>query len=259
MVEAGRRDTVAYFEFAAGDDDDPGDPEVWRACMPALGRTITVEAVAAAWETARRSPAGVEGFKREYLSVWTADVVQAVPATLWREARIGGELPRPARIALAAEVDVDRTVSTIALAGDLGDGATLLEIVDRRPGTAWVLDRLDELARRYRPHAIALDAGGPAAALVPDQSPLAAEVDRLGVRDVLAAAGAWHDDLVAGRLRVAPSDDLDEAIGHVRRRTVAGAWLYDRRAAPHDASAAVAVVLARFALRGLLGRRGGLG
>jgi hypothetical protein len=79
------------------------------------------------------------------------------------------------------------------------------------------------------------------------------------VRDVLAAAGAWHDDLVAGRLRVAPSDDLDEAIGHVRRRTVAGAWLYDRRAAPHDASAAVAVVLARFALRGLLGRRGGLG
>ena len=34
--DMGLADSVAYIEFSAPDDADPGDPAVWRACMPAM-------------------------------------------------------------------------------------------------------------------------------------------------------------------------------------------------------------------------------
>jgi hypothetical protein len=38
---AGEPSKVAYFEWSAPEDADPADRAVWRACMPALGYTIT--------------------------------------------------------------------------------------------------------------------------------------------------------------------------------------------------------------------------
>jgi hypothetical protein len=43
-VERGRRgpgSTVAYFEWSAPTGSDPGDPQTWWGCMPALGHTMT--------------------------------------------------------------------------------------------------------------------------------------------------------------------------------------------------------------------------
>jgi phage terminase large subunit-like protein len=56
---------VAYFEWAAGEDDDPGDPATWAGCMPALGVTITTEAVAADFASMP-----VDEFKRSHLNLW---------------------------------------------------------------------------------------------------------------------------------------------------------------------------------------------
>jgi phage terminase large subunit-like protein len=70
-VEAGRThvvsgftDDVAYFEWSAPPDADPGDPATWRACMPALGHTVSEEVVAK--DRAAMKPASE--FCRAYLN-----------------------------------------------------------------------------------------------------------------------------------------------------------------------------------------------
>jgi phage terminase large subunit-like protein len=63
-VGSGQTDGAAYFEWSAPQDADPGDPATWRACMPALGRTVT-EAVVAK-DRAAMKPASE--FCRAYLN-----------------------------------------------------------------------------------------------------------------------------------------------------------------------------------------------
>jgi phage terminase large subunit-like protein len=55
----------AYFGWSAPDDADPGDPETWRACMPALGVTVSEQVVAADFETMELAE-----FRRACLCQW---------------------------------------------------------------------------------------------------------------------------------------------------------------------------------------------
>ena len=64
-VDSGARSGLAYFEWSAPDDCDPDDPEVWRACMPALGYTISQESIAYEF-----SAMDLAEFQRAYLNIW---------------------------------------------------------------------------------------------------------------------------------------------------------------------------------------------
>lgn len=87
-VDAGRTaastglDGLAFFEWSADPEADPGDPAVWRACMPALGLTIDEATVTA--DLAAMDPGE---FKRAYLNLWPdeADAGWAViPRDVWK-------------------------------------------------------------------------------------------------------------------------------------------------------------------------------
>jgi phage terminase large subunit-like protein len=90
-LDAGRRaiversDTLAHFEWAAPSDADPADPVTWRACMPALGNTITEAAVRADFEVLPRAE-----FVRGYLNRTPdgADLGwRVIPADMWAGAK----------------------------------------------------------------------------------------------------------------------------------------------------------------------------
>ena len=68
-VAEGRQHGRAYFEWSAPEGADPGDEAVWRACMPALGHTITVEAIRAEYQKAL-DQRKVNEFRRAYLNQW---------------------------------------------------------------------------------------------------------------------------------------------------------------------------------------------
>ena len=68
-AEEGRRAGTAYFEYAAPADADPGDEATWWSCMPALGRTITVEAIRAEYRKAL-DQGKLNEFRRAYLNQW---------------------------------------------------------------------------------------------------------------------------------------------------------------------------------------------
>ena len=54
-----------YIGYSAPDDADPGDPATWRACMPALGITVSEETVAKDFEDMDEAE-----FRRAYLCQW---------------------------------------------------------------------------------------------------------------------------------------------------------------------------------------------
>jgi phage terminase large subunit-like protein len=56
---------VCYFEWAAPVGADPADPATWRACMPALGHTVTEARIAAEFERLE-----LADFCRAYLNWW---------------------------------------------------------------------------------------------------------------------------------------------------------------------------------------------
>jgi len=63
--EVGVPGSGAYFGWPALDEADPGDPETWRGCMPALGITVSEETVAADFETMELAE-----FRRACLCQW---------------------------------------------------------------------------------------------------------------------------------------------------------------------------------------------
>lgn len=64
-AEMGLTDTGCYIGYSAPDDADPGAESTWRACMPALGQTVSVETVRADFELM-----DLAEFRRAYLCQW---------------------------------------------------------------------------------------------------------------------------------------------------------------------------------------------
>ena len=63
--ELGVTGSSAYTGYSAPDDADPGDPATWRACMPALGITVSEATVASDFETME-----ISEFRRAALCQW---------------------------------------------------------------------------------------------------------------------------------------------------------------------------------------------
>jgi phage terminase large subunit-like protein len=108
----GKQARLAYLEWSAGPGDDLDDPETWARANPAFGDRISHDAIAD--ERATMSDAQ---FALERLGMWDEALTHAVidPAS-W--AAVADESSVAVdRLALAVDVSPDRSVASIALAG----------------------------------------------------------------------------------------------------------------------------------------------
>lgn len=86
VAGAGLTDGLAYLEWSAPDEADPGDPATWRGCMPALGHTVDEATIAA--DLAVMNPAE---FRRAYLNQWPEVALEGwrvIPRDVWMAARL---------------------------------------------------------------------------------------------------------------------------------------------------------------------------
>jgi hypothetical protein len=233
---------VCYLEWSAAPDDDADDPAVWAACMPALGHTVTLDTIRAQ----RASLPDVE-FERAYLCRRppAGGLERVIDHGDWAAAcDPRAVLADP--VVLAVEYTWDRAAATIAACGWAGGVRRAVEVVEHRPGTGWVLERVVELYRRWKPARIVIDTGGPAAPLHAELEARRYPVVTVSAREMAAACGAFYDDIVNG-LTVHRGDiELDAAVAGAARRVLANAWAWERRSATVDISPLVAVTLARF-------------
>jgi hypothetical protein len=243
---------LAYFEWSArakslGDDmdDDYSDPAVWAKANPGLGTRLSLETLGLAYRTAP------EGFPRECLGVgeypaddedWTV-----VSREDW-DALVDLDAPRPSPAAFAVDVTPDRTHGTIGAAGRGGDGLMHVEVVDHRPGTAWMVDRAVELVGRWRPVAVALDPAGEAGSLIAPLESAGVEVTTMTARDTAQAHGQFMELMLDSKtLRHRDDHDLNDAVAGAAQRDLSGAKAWTRRSVSVVLSPLVVVTAAAWA------------
>lgn len=230
LVESGVREGVAYFEWSVPADADIDDPAVWWEFMPAMGGTQSEAAVAHARLTMTDGE-----FRRAICNQRTTSDERVIPLAPWRlagkpDAKASGVLT------YAVEVSQDRDWAALAVAG-----SGVVELGDYLPGVGWVVSRLVELCKRSG-SSVAVDARGPAGALIPELKAAGVSVVELSSADVTQACGGFYDAIADSTVTIRMSDVLDRNAASVARQPVGDAWRWCRRG--DDVSPIVAVTLA---------------
>lgn len=240
-VEAERGKGLAYFEWSAPIEDDPADPDTWRRCMPALGHTITLDAIAADFASM-----DLVEFQRAYLNQWPDrnghdPVIQ--PGVWTQCADLDSQIASP--IVFGIDATPDRSAAAIASSGRRRDGFGHVEIADARPGTGWLLERIKELHRRHSPAAWVLDPASSAGSLLPGLTDAEIEPVLVTGREMAQACGQFYEDVVERRgLRHRDQAELNKALQGAQKRRLSDAWAWDKRSSTDDISPLVAATLA---------------
>lgn len=259
LWKTGQFPRTAYFEWFAPDDLDRSDPKTWSVALPALGHTVTEATIAHELATLDAGE-----FDRAYLNRTAKKVPPPdvnIPAGAWPGLVDEESMPRRPHLALAVDVSQDRTYASIGVASQREDGRMHLELVDRRPGTEWVVPAVVRLARLWEPVAVAIGSTGtPAASLIDELTEAGVKVPEdkdkprrghlavVRTNDFVEACGQLADAMTQGTARHRDQTDLTAAVSGARSRRVGDAWVLDRTASLTDVSPFVAVTLARWAL-----------
>lgn len=224
---------------------DPFDRSLWPGANPALvyGRT-DIEFL-----EEQLRVLGPALFAREHLGVW--DPPQAVETSVsWQviteeqwEARRDPNATPDERLAWAVDAAPDGKSAAISCSdGRVG------ELVDHQPGIAWAAPRIKQLRADHGFDEIAVDATGPAGALIPALDELGVPYRKVTLQEHAQACGGLLESVVGvdadfvhrGQL------PLTEAVKGAERRHVTDVWLWTRSKSSGDISPLVAVGLARW-------------
>jgi hypothetical protein len=265
---AGTDPRLAWIEFcapppaevcAAGDActhavGTPGcgcdNPVLWQAANPALGVRITADYIAAE----RRALPPAE-FGRERMGWWDdpAEGVAPISAAEWA-ARADPGSQIAGVVAFGFAVAPGGSSAAVAVAGRRLDGLGHGELVEHRPGTAWLVGRLAELAERHQPCAVVMNPAGMAAAFEKDLTgagfdPKPAPGQRrlllASAREYAGACGSLAEDVRNDRFRHLGQQPLDDAVAGVRTRELADRWAWSWKNSPADIGPLEALTLAR--------------
>lgn len=148
-------------------------------------------------------------------------------------------------VAFAFDANPDRTWASIAVAGGRSDKRVHVELVDRKRGVNWLVDRIVALHQDWEPKFILVDAMSPAASLIPDLAERGIEVTVTSTKQYGMACGKFYDLYDEGILRHPGQPQLTSATEIATKRILAetGMWGWARRDAG-DISPLVSATLA---------------
>jgi hypothetical protein len=248
---AGESEGLLYVELSADPDCDPSDRAAWRKANPSYPARTPAKAI-----LRMKKLLSPENFRREALGIWDIDEDDwhANLMKVWAGRAIG--VPsKPKRNPLAFVIDASPGQETAAIAvASWVDRGMLVEIPegDYRPGVGWVLDRVVELHRKYRPRAgIVIDPRGPASGLIAGIEAKGIEVTKPSLVESAAAfasftAGVFH---TADLWHLGQPELADALEGAVTRDTGDGGKLWARKDTTVDICPLVAATLAQHYLR----------
>lgn len=252
--ESGEHGRVAYLEFSAPDDADPGDPDVWWSCMPALGITIPEEFIQGEWERAqRKGQEGVDTFRRAYLNQWPEVPIldddarfRVISSELWSSIEDIFHRPTgPLRYAL--DVDSNARGEEWCSIG-CSDGVHLEDVTppEQGAGTAWVVDAVKR--KRDVVGELLIDPTGPARKLIAPLEQAGIALKKMTANEVSSSAMTLVDRVSQRQARHNGQPKLTRAVAGVARRDVGdGAFKFSRTHSVDDISPLNAVSFACWA------------
>ena len=237
---AGTGKRLAFFEWSADPETDLDDRQAWAQANPAMGIRIGEEFI----ESERDAMDDV-GFMRERLGIWfDPAALMVINGRKWA-ALADPRSQIDDMLVCALDATPERSGAAIGAAGRRADGAGHIEVIDARPGTGWVLDRVFEIEEKHRPLAWVLDPASSAGAWIPALQERGIEPVLVNAREVAQACGALYEAVVeAAALRHLDQDPLNNALIAARKRPLSDAWAWSRRDSTEDISPLVAVTLA---------------
>lgn len=212
---------------------DIADRGNWAKANPALGDRLDIETIED--ELAQMDE---DKFGRERLGIWddAATGDSGISKAQWQR------LEDPTSTALSASVfsvavALDRSWSSIGMAGPREDGLTHLEMVDRRRGTGWVVDRCVELNERWAPAGWVVDGVGPGSSLITAMENAGLNVITASTADVARAYSQMVDGTRDSSYRHGPQEEVDTAVEGARKRPIGdGGHTFGRRASDVELS-----------------------
>jgi hypothetical protein len=247
--------SLAYFEWSADlctvfcrpdctQHDRMDDPQVWAKTNPSLSVLIPPPHVA--HEMATMSP---EDFAVERLSVGDYPSDEAarwavVAEDQWKILEDAASQVRNP-VAFAVEVAPERRAAAVGVAGQRRDGRLHVEVIRHARGTEWVVPKVAELYKRWRPVAIVVDPGSHAGALVEALTQAGVAVTApFTARNAAEACSQFYDAVVQGDIRHMGQGPLTAALAGAKTRRLSDAWAWDRTTPVVDISPLTAVTLA---------------
>ena len=186
-------------------------------------------------------------FVRAYGNVWTLTSDAVISDAAWGDARNPqAQPPERGQVRLAFDVTPTRSHGSISAAWrDLETGLPIIDTPEHRPGTSWMVDRLEQLAERYGIDEVACDGAGPAL-------DIAADLERRGVVKVRKVSGADYMAACAGLLAAVDARQLqhrdttalNDAAAAAAKRELGDRWVWGRRQSAGPISALVAATVA---------------
>lgn len=245
---------LAWLEWAADLDDDPGDPETWAKANPGLGIRISQTTIADEYHS--MSPGA---FALERLGQWPRDDEsnRVISSETWAALVAAGPPDGTPPTALAVDMSHDR-VLVIAGCWATGEDRHHLELLhldddgDTLTATQWLIERA-----RSRRIPVVIDAFSPAASMIPALKTARVRVVQSSGNDLAKACGLFYDDATAARLthgvlsgigQPMAQKPLATALAGAKKRAIgtAGGWGWDRKDPAVNIAPLVAVTLARF-------------
>ena len=235
---AGSSDRLLWAEWACDPDCDPSDRREWAKANPAYGYRISELSV-----QTEHDALAPEEFARERLGIpeSTDGGVSIIPMELWASLAQPYEMTGWASLALDVAPD-GRWASVCAVQTD-SDGVAHVEVVDRRPGTDWVVGRCSDLSARFKcPIAVAVN--GPAVTFLSALTLSGVDVLEVSGVDAMRAAGAFVQAVLNKQIRHLGSPALQAAITGATRRVSGDLFSWSRASSAVDITPLVAASLA---------------
>ena len=244
VIERGRDghgERLLYADWGLDAGVDLSDPVNWYAANPAMGIRVSEAFVEAEYDGMRAMPAE---FARERLGVHEglAGDSGKIRVSEWdlledADSEIVGTP------VFALDVSPERSWASVGVAGRRSDGLGHVEVVERRSGTAWVVDFVVQVFQANG-QPFRIDPASPAGAMIPELGSRGVEIVEVSVREHAQACGALLDAVTNDQLRHRVDQSLRAAVVGARERQVGDSWLWSRIHSEIDISPLVAVTLA---------------
>lgn len=251
---------LAYFGWSAPYDDPSkvpaevlDDPAMWAVANPGLGIRISSQYIAD-----ERLALGSREFAVERLGIGDWPDPKATESlfdiAVWRTMLDpASEIVGPTRFSF--DINPARSWASIGVAGLRADGLGHVEVVDRRPGTNWVVDRLVELLEKHGSTEPICDKSGQAASLIPEIEERGFKVRALTAGERAQACGTFFDAVGERGFRhcgaTEHEDALTEAVRGAVKRDVGEAWAWSGKSSAVDITPLVSCTFAFFGAQSL--------
>ena len=242
----GKATDLVYLECSADEDADPDDRAQWRKANFSYPTRTPHESML----RLRENLGSDEGWLREGLGVWgSKNTPQVIDPQTWRLIADPASMAIE-RLTLAVDVAPDRSVASVALAGQRADERWHVELDEHRTGADWVPAWIEQRAEKNTLHAVVLDemsglvekrTNGRHYVIGTDvEVTLAASAGR----DMAIACAKFYDAAMDGSLVHTDQPQVNVALSVARKRPIGDGWGWNRKSATSDITPIVAETLA---------------